>query len=312
MSTADDTPNPDDPFEPSDDPEHLDDMSRELDDLVDFANLEREMTEAANTTPSGPYAGQSAGERKRMEPPVGRVASVVPGHFGDRLAVTEALASRGGGNVQPNRPLFVCLHGWGSNEDDLAGMMRYVAPYNDFVSLRAPLVLQEASSRGFAMQPGAYSWFHDAVPVGDDLDYDAYAAACAIDDWVTTNVDENRDVVPIGFSQGGTLAVELLRVHPQRYRAAISLSGFVAPGNVPETTPYDDILADLNIPVFYGYGELDTVLPKYMIYETIAWLEEHTWLTARGYRGLDHAVSMEEFSDLRQWLLDQDIASGII
>ena len=97
MSTADDTPNPDDPFEPSDDPEHLDDLSRELDDLVDFANLEREMTEAANTTPSGPYAGQSAGERKRMEPPVGRVASVVPGHFGDRLTVTEALASRGGG-----------------------------------------------------------------------------------------------------------------------------------------------------------------------------------------------------------------------
>ena len=86
MSTADDTPNPDDPFEPSDDPEHLDDLSRELDDLVDFANLEREMTEAANTTPSGPYAGQSAGERKRMEPPVGRVASVVPGHFGDGLA----------------------------------------------------------------------------------------------------------------------------------------------------------------------------------------------------------------------------------
>ena len=190
--------------------------------------------------------------------------------------------------------------------------MRYVAPYSDFVSLRAPLVLQEASPRGFAMQQGAYSWFHDAVPVGDDLDYDAYAAACAIDDWVTTNVGENRDVVPIGFSQGGTLAVELLRVHPQRYRAAISLSGFVAPGNVPATTPYDAILADLNIPVFYGYGELDTVLPKYMIYETIAWLEEHTWLTARGYRGLDHAVSMEEFSDLRQWLLDQDIASGII
>ena len=55
-------------------------------------------------------------------------------------------------------------------------------------------------------------------------------------------------MVPIGFSQGGTLAVELLRVHPQRYRAAISLSGFVAPGNVPATTPYDDILADLNIP----------------------------------------------------------------
>ena len=66
--------------------------------------------------------------------------------------------SRGGGAAQPNRPLFVCLHGWGSNEDDLAGMMQYVAPYNDFVSLRAPITLQEPSTGGFFAQPGAYSW----------------------------------------------------------------------------------------------------------------------------------------------------------
>lgn len=74
---------------------------------------------------------------------VGRESSVVPGRFGEPMQVHEAQWSRGGGNAQPNRSMLLCLHGWGSNEQDLADMMRYVAPYNDFVSLRAPLVLQE-------------------------------------------------------------------------------------------------------------------------------------------------------------------------
>ena len=73
---------------------------------------------------------------------IGRESQVVPGRFGEPLQVTHVQYSRGGGNAAPRRPLFLCLHGWGSNEADLADMMRYVAPYNDFASLRAPLVLQ--------------------------------------------------------------------------------------------------------------------------------------------------------------------------
>ena len=150
-------------------------------------------------------------------------SQVVPGRFGEPLQVTHVQYSRGGGNAAPRRPLFLCLHGWGSNEADLADMMRYVAPYNDFASLRAPLVLQEAGSGEFGFGQGAYSWFHDCVPSGKDLDRDAYAAAQAIDDWVARNVPEDRAVVPIGFSQGGLLAIHLLRVHPERYAASISL-----------------------------------------------------------------------------------------
>lgn len=236
---------------------------------------------------------------------VGRASTVVPGRFGEPLTVTESVASRGGGS--PNRPMFLCLHGWGSNEDDLAGMMRYVAPYNDYVSLRAPLVLQEA---GF--MPGAYSWFHDAVPSGEDLDRDAYAAATAVDRWVAAHIPAERDVVPIGFSQGGLLAVHLLRVNPERYRAAVSLSGFVAPGLVPGAAPADDRLAEREIPVFFGYGERDTVIPKYELHAAAAWLEEHTWLTAKSYRPLDHAVSMDEFADLRQWMVTNNLSSGVV
>lgn len=239
---------------------------------------------------------------------VGRESDVVPGHFGDPQTVTEACFSRGQAAAVPTRPLFVCLHGWGSNEDDLADMMRYVAPYNDYISLRAPLVLQPAGE----FTPGAYSWFHDAVPTGEDLDRDARAAALAVDEWIAANIPAERDVVPIGFSQGGTLATHLLRIHPERYRAAINLSGFLAPGLVKGAAPADERLAELNIPVWYSYGKEDGVVPKYELFATAAWLEEHTFLTTKSYRGLDHAVSLGEFSDLREWLAAHDIAPGVM
>lgn len=251
-------------------------------------------------------------ELEPNEPLVGRESTVLPGRFGEPLSVTHAVFSRGGGNAAPRRPMFLCLHGWGSNEEDLADLMRYVAPYNDYASLRAPLVLQESGAGEFGFGTGAYSWFHDCVPTGDDLDYDAHAAARAIDAWVAANIPADRDVVPMGFSQGGVLAIHLLRVHPERYRAAISLSGFLAPGHVPGTAPADDRLAEREIPMFYGYGDRDDVIPRSELHATEAWLEEHTWLTSKCYRGLDHAVNMDELSDIRRWLVTHDIASGVL
>jgi phospholipase/carboxylesterase len=236
---------------------------------------------------------------------VGRESTVVPGRFGEPMSITQAEYSRSHGRTSSGRPMFVCIHGWGSNERDLADMMKYVAPYNDFASLRAPFTLSDTGA-------GAYSWFHDSVPTGADLDRDIFAAATAIDGWVEANIPAERAVVPIGFSQGGALAIHLLRINPERYRAVISLSGFLAPGKVKGSAPADERLAERDIPVFYGYGKNDTVIPKYELFATSAWLDEHSWLTAKSYPGLDHSVSLEEFSDLRQWLVLNNISSGVL
>ena len=101
-------------------------------------------------------------------------------------------------------------------------------------------------------------------------------------------------------------------MHPERYRAVINLSGFLAPAGVPGTAPADDRLTDFEIPVYFGYGKNDAAIPKYELFAAAAWLEEHTWLTTKSYRGLDHAVSLDEFSDIRQWLVLHDIASGVL
>lgn len=236
---------------------------------------------------------------------IGRESHVVPGRFGEPLKVTHAQYSQGNAAAHPTHPLLLFLHGWGSNEEDLLDLLRIVAPYNDAISLRAPLKLAQ----------GAYSWFHDAVPQREDLDYDMYAAAAAIDEWVRENIPANRDIVPFGFSQGAALAVHVLRLNSARYRASVALSGFVAP-SVPasseEIALQDNDLAERNTPVFFGYGLEDDVIPPYEFSAAAAWLEEHTWLEEKRYKGLDHAVHMEELGDIRKWFLLHDITSGLL
>ena len=83
-------------------------------------------------------------------------------------------------------------------------------------------------------------------------------------------------------------------------------------GSVRGTAPADDRIAPLNIPTFFGYGNSDTVIAKPELFAMSAWLDERTFLTAKSYRGLDHSVSLDEFSDLRGWLAVHDIAPGIL
>ena len=75
------------------------------------------------TDSRGQFAGILGGMSESSQL-VGRESNVVPGRFGEPMQVREAQWSRGGGNAQPNRPMLLCLHGWGSNEQDLADMMR--------------------------------------------------------------------------------------------------------------------------------------------------------------------------------------------
>ena len=61
-----------------------------------------------------------------------------------------------------------------------------------------------------------------------------------------------------------------------------------------------------------GKHIITTVFEHAAISAPAAWLEEHTWLTSQCYRGLDHAVNLEELADIRQWLVMHDIASGVM
>ena len=220
-----------------------------------------------------------------------------------------SVTSRGGFDQHATHPLFLCLHGWGSSEEDMADIMRLIAPYNDFVALRGPLTLaparegspDPATTRGFTM-PCLSAMIVTTTRMPPPQQ--------STDGWPTT-FPPTVTWCRLGFRKVGwspCICCASTRAVPGR-RLPVRLQHT---RSVPGTAPADSRLADYDIPVFYTYGKNDGVIPKYELFATAAWLEEHTWLKTKSYHGLDHNVSLEEFADLRQWLLDNDITSGVL
>ena len=110
------------------------------------------------------------------------------------MEITKALTRLKG---LENDPVFMLLHGWGSNEYDLPDLLNYCgAGSADYASLQAPI----AYGMGYTWFG---SWAHEGVPEGKSLDEQALAAAQAIDAWVGANIPATRPIVMMGFSQGG-------------------------------------------------------------------------------------------------------------
>ncbi|WP_127794302.1 alpha/beta hydrolase [Agromyces sp. LHK192] len=181
------------------------------------------------------------------------------------------------------RPLLVLLHGYNSHEGDLFGLAPYLPLEPVIASLRAPI----AADFG-------YAWF---PLVGDGLERaldQADAATTAVLDWLERAAPGVASVGLIGFSQGGAMALELLRREPARFAYAVSLAGFALAGE----RDGDEQLAEVRPPVFWGRGSVDAVIPADRVEHTAEWLPEHVDLDSRIYEGVGHSVSEAELADV--------------
>jgi phospholipase/carboxylesterase len=189
------------------------------------------------------------------------------------------------------RPLLVLLHGHGSDEHDLFGLARHLPGAYVVASVRAPLAPPFPT-------PG-WSWF----PTGEDNIGDAQAptrAAQRLLDWIEEATDAET-VGMLGFSQGGAISLQALRLAPERFAFGVNLAGFVAPGPLPT----DAALAKRRPPVFWGRGALDEVISPARIAHTVQWLPEHVELSGRVYPGLAHGISQDELDDVVTFLAKQ-------
>ncbi|GAA4674804.1 alpha/beta hydrolase [Frondihabitans cladoniiphilus] len=185
------------------------------------------------------------------------------------------------------KPLIVLLHGVGSHEGDLIGLTPYLSPEYAYVSLRAPQTYG-----------GGWSWYPLALPGAP-----AYEGVDEAGDAVLAFLDGLGGAHPtvslLGFSQGGSLSLQLLRKAPTRFEAAIVLAGFVVPGGTPAV---DDAVTAANVPVFYGRGDVDQVIPADAVARTEEWLAAHTDAEITVYPGLAHGIAQEELDDVNAFL----------
>ncbi len=173
---------------------------------------------------------------------------------------------------RPGRPLILLMHGYGGVERDL-----------DAVVDRLPAPLVAASLRGSLPVRDRWGWL-DADHHGAGQ---ANVSARAILDWLDGHPGF-PSVGLLGFSQGGAMVMQLLRLAPQRFAYGVQLSGFVVE---PWRHRGDAELSARRPPFFSGHGDLDDVIPRSVAASTSRWLHAHTTLTERRYAGVSHEVS---------------------
>ena len=184
------------------------------------------------------------------------------------------------------RALLVLLHGYGSHEGDLFGLSPQLPLQPVIASVRAPL----RAGAGYAWFP--FSGEEAPVPgIADDT-------ARALLEWLDTTTSTSIGL--LGFSQGGAMALQLLRHAPTRFAYAVMLAGFaIDEGRV------DAHLAAASPPVFWGRGTADHVIPAELIAHTQRLLPSHSTLTERIYEDLAHGVSAAELGDASAFIRRQ-------
>ena len=196
------------------------------------------------------------------------------------------------GAERADRPLLIMLHGHRSNERVGFELRHHLPP---------ELVL--ASVRGPRQVGGGYAWFALDVTLSLSAIEDS---ATAVLNWLHT-LDRRRPVGILGFSQGVATAFQMVRREPDQFAYAVNLSGAV----VPFPAPGDAQLAARRLPVFWGRGSADPIIPAMLLDPTRAWLSRNTDLTERVYPGLGHNVSVTELSDLSAFIRGRLPASGL-
>ncbi|WIE71981.1 alpha/beta hydrolase-fold protein [Curtobacterium sp. MCJR17_020] len=184
-------------------------------------------------------------------------------------------------------PLLVTMHGVGSNERDLLGLAPALPAAWTMASLRAPMPWGQG-----------FSWYPLGTPGSPALE-PVDAAVAEVLAWVDSVAADHPRIGLLGFSQGGSMALQLLRARPAAFAFAVSLSGFVVPG---VTDSRDVAVAAVRPRVFLGHGDLDPVIPAEATARTQAWAAANTTVTDRTYQGLPHAVSAAELSDVAAFM----------
>ncbi|MBC8042565.1 MAG: alpha/beta fold hydrolase [Rhizobacter sp.] len=192
-------------------------------------------------------------------------------------------------------PLFLLLHGYGSNEADLFSLAAELDDRFFVVSARAPLSL------GY----GAHAWFHlDFTPGGlqmkpEEAERSRLLLLKFIGELAAQYPVDASNVFIAGFSQGAILALSVALTEPEKVAGVVAMSGRLPPEKMITVASSGRLT---NLPVLISHGISDPVIPVSQAREAKAMLETlPVNLTYREYP-MGHTISARSLADISLWL----------
>lgn len=194
-----------------------------------------------------------------------------------------------------HRPLVIFLHGYGSNEQDLFGIKDELPTAYNYLSVRAPMV----------MEKGSYKWFREKGDAAYDGETeDLKASGQVLLDFIAQAAKkyhtEPDKVFLVGFSQGAIMSYEVALRHPGAVGGIAALSGRILPVLRSELKPDEK---RRTLAIFIGHGTTDQRLPFNDGTEADSLLQSLALKPQfHAYPGLGHSISPVELQDLSAWL----------
>ncbi len=192
-------------------------------------------------------------------------------------------------------PLLLLLHGVGSNEHDLFGLVPYLDKRFLIISVRAPNTLG----------PGSYAWFEvDLTPQGPVInpaqaEASRKALITFLDEAVNAYDADPKQIYLMGFSQGAIMSASVALTRPQLVAGAVLMSGRILPEIQPLIASNEGLSG---LPFLVVHGTADMVLPiSYGRASRQLLSSLPVELTYHEYR-IGHEVSQESLADVTAWL----------
>ena len=180
--------------------------------------------------------------------------------------------------------LVVCVHGYGSNGDDLISLAPFwqgVLPNTAFVSPNAPQICPGA--------PGGYQWWDIATARGDRM-AGVKTAAPLLDAFIDEELAKlgltGDRLALVGFSQGTMMSLE---VAPRRRIAPAGVVAYSGRLIGPERLAAEAVSKP---PVLLIHGQDDPMVPVQSIYDAKTALDAAGFGDVKGYvaPGLGHSI----------------------
>lgn len=206
----------------------------------------------------------------------------------------------------PNTPVrnsVIWLHGLGADGNDFAPIVPELGTQDElgirFIFPHAPMI--PVTVNGGAVMPAWYDITQmDLMRRADTsgITQSSSIITQIINDEIASGIDP-ANIVIAGFSQGGVIAIDVGIRFPDRLAGIMALSTYV---------PMRDSLPDAtqsghgDIPIFYGHGQHDQVIPIDQAESSKRFLEESGYTIEWHSYPMEHSVCAKEIAHIKTWL----------